>query len=43
MPYGLHKGKKFSEIPKDYLIWLEKNSKKNISLKVEKFLKDKNQ
>ena len=37
MPFGKHKGKKFSEIPKDYLKWLQKQD--NLSPPLEAAIK----
>jgi hypothetical protein len=38
IPYGKHKGKKLKDLPKDYLEWLLKNSKKTIYDRVKKIL-----
>lgn len=38
LPFGKHKGKKLSEIPKDYLEWAIKNMDGNIKRKIEVYL-----
>jgi hypothetical protein len=42
MPIGKHKGKKLSEIPKDYLDWANKNMSGNLKRKIEAYLTNQN-
>lgn len=40
IPFGMHTGKKLSEIPKDYLLWCSKNFKEgNLKEKIVEYLK----
>lgn len=34
MPFGIHKGKRLANIPANYMLWLYRNGKCNIPLKL---------